>query len=209
MAFTPPDPASTNWVPIWMPMSEGPVGPQGDPGPKGDTGDTGPAGPKGDKGDTGDIGPQGPKGDTGPAGPSGATGPWISYTPAWTALSSAPSVGNGSISGKYILDGKTVHFHIGLATGSTTTYGSGNWGFSPPLPPVAGEQFVGSLFIYNGATGAPNTGSLATGSFLFGGALAGMIVPVASVGYVTSAVPFNWSAAVPSYLFIRGTYETI
>jgi len=95
-----PNPATTEWVPIWNPMSSGPAGPQGPQGatgptgPKGDTGatgaastvpgPTGPTGPQGAKGDTGATGaastvpgpqgPQGPTGATGPQGPTGATG---------------------------------------------------------------------------------------------------------------------------------------
>jgi len=49
-----PDPATTNWVPIWNPLTEGPVGPAGPTGP------TGPEGPQGP------IGPQGPAGTIGP-----------------------------------------------------------------------------------------------------------------------------------------------
>jgi hypothetical protein len=37
-----PDPATTEWVPIWNPLTQGPVGPQG---PQGETGEIGPAGP--------------------------------------------------------------------------------------------------------------------------------------------------------------------
>lgn len=55
--LTIPDPATTEWVPIWNPLTQGPVGPPG------------PAGP------TGATGAQGPIGATGPQGPTGATGP--------------------------------------------------------------------------------------------------------------------------------------
>lgn len=61
-----PDPATTNWVPIWSPVSVGPVGPIGPMGP------TGPQGPVGPQGPQGIQGIQGPKGDT---GASGATAP--------------------------------------------------------------------------------------------------------------------------------------
>lgn len=79
----PPDPATTEWVPIWSPMNAGPQGPQGPTGPTGPTGPAstvpGPTGPKGDKGDTGSTGPVGPVGPTGAdstvPGPPGATGP--------------------------------------------------------------------------------------------------------------------------------------
>jgi hypothetical protein len=55
-----PDPATTYWVPIWNPLTQGPVGNDGPPGPQG------PVGPEGPKGDTGDTGPQGPAGTIGP-----------------------------------------------------------------------------------------------------------------------------------------------
>ena len=83
-----PDPATTEWVPIWHPVSTGPVGPQGPQGiqgPIGNTGPTGPTGadstvpgpqgPQGVKGDTGATGPQGPQGVKGDTGLPGATAP--------------------------------------------------------------------------------------------------------------------------------------
>lgn len=60
-----PDPATTNWVPIWNPMSEGPVGPPGATGPSGPTGATGATGPQGPIGNTGPQGPQGIQGESG------------------------------------------------------------------------------------------------------------------------------------------------
>jgi len=70
-----PDPATTEWVPIWNPMTQGPVGPAGPEGPQGDQGIQGPPGPQGSTGNTGDIGPEGPQGDIGPEGPEGPIGP--------------------------------------------------------------------------------------------------------------------------------------
>jgi hypothetical protein len=71
-----PDPATTEWVPIWNPMSTGPAGPTGPQGPTGATGATGPTGPPGaDSTVPGPQGPQGIQGPTGPAGPQGEVGP--------------------------------------------------------------------------------------------------------------------------------------
>jgi hypothetical protein len=72
MAFVPPDPATTEWVPIWNPVGAGPAGPTGPTGPTGSTGSTGSTGPAGS---TGSTGPQGPIGNTGPIGPTGPQGP--------------------------------------------------------------------------------------------------------------------------------------
>ena len=97
-----PDPATTNWVPIWNPLVAGPAGPQGPIGP---AGPQGPEGPQGDTGPQGIQGPAGPQGIQGPAGlqrPVGPEGPppdfttgilnvaeqfrlgeWQGYTPVW------------------------------------------------------------------------------------------------------------------------------
>jgi len=92
-----PDPATTYWVPIWNPLTQGPVGNDGPPGPTGPTGPTGPEGPEGDPGATGaqgpqgiqgiqgPIGPVGPKGDTGDTGPAGTVGPHhVTHEPGGT-----------------------------------------------------------------------------------------------------------------------------
>ena len=72
-----PNPATTEWVPIWNAVSEGPVGPAGPEGPQGIQGEEGPIGPQGIQGEIGPIGPEGPegpKGDTGDTGPQGPQG---------------------------------------------------------------------------------------------------------------------------------------
>lgn len=65
-----------------------------------------------------------------------STGPaisdWKSYTPTWSASVSNPAIGNGSILGFYRQVGDTIFGSIRLATGSTTTYGSGVYSFSLP-----------------------------------------------------------------------------
>lgn len=54
------------------------------------------------------------------------------YTPAWTASSVNPSLGNGTISGVYYRVGPLVVVNITLLMGSTTTFGTGGWRFSYP-----------------------------------------------------------------------------
>ncbi|MFJ8110420.1 hypothetical protein [Streptomyces sp. NPDC096132] len=58
---------------------------------------------------------------------------WTSYTPTWTAVTTNPVLGNGSISGKYIKVGRLVIFKITLIPGSTTTFGSGAYTWSLPV----------------------------------------------------------------------------
>ncbi|MDG9717394.1 hypothetical protein [Streptomyces sp. DH24] len=69
---------------------------------------------------------------------------WTAYTPAWTASSSNPSLGNATLTGRYMKIGRTVLCHINLTTGSTTTYGTGNYSFSLPAQAAnAGASVVG------------------------------------------------------------------
>lgn len=58
---------------------------------------------------------------------------WTSYAVAWTSSGTAPAVGNGTMVGYYSKVGRIVTVKISLTTGSTTTYGSGNYTFSVPF----------------------------------------------------------------------------
>jgi hypothetical protein len=60
-------------------------------------------------------------------------GAWISYTPNWTAASSNPVIGDGTIEGWYKVVGKTCFVRGNIAMGSTTTFGSGEWYVSMPF----------------------------------------------------------------------------
>lgn len=57
---------------------------------------------------------------------------WQSYTPTWTASTTNPSLGNGSIQGKYRRVGSNIEVSIMVVFGSTTTFGSGIFYFSLP-----------------------------------------------------------------------------
>jgi len=58
---------------------------------------------------------------------------WTSYTPSWTASGTAPSLGNGTLTGSYKQRGKLVDFRFTLTTGSTSTYGTGIYRISLPV----------------------------------------------------------------------------
>ncbi len=72
-------------------------------------------------------------------------GKWQSHTVSWTAATTNPAIGNGTLVGRYIVIGKLCTYVLGLVMGSTTTYGSGNWAFSLPVNAVntAGINFYG------------------------------------------------------------------
>jgi hypothetical protein len=58
---------------------------------------------------------------------------WKTYTPTWTASTTNPTIGNGTITGHYLQIGKIVWFRANVQTGSTTTYGSGTYSISIPV----------------------------------------------------------------------------
>lgn len=74
-----------------------------------------------------------------------STGAWTTWTPTWTAEGgggSNPTLGNGTLSGRYHKVGRMVTFAIQLVWGSTTAAGGGagseNWTFTLPFQVAAG-----------------------------------------------------------------------
>lgn len=57
---------------------------------------------------------------------------WTDYNPTWNATTT-PSIGNGSLAGRYRKVGQTVDFTFQLTWGSTTSGATGTWLFNLPL----------------------------------------------------------------------------
>lgn len=73
---------------------------------------------------------------------------WVSYTPVWTAATTNPALGNGTLVGRYQRVGRTIHLHINLTAGSTTTFGSGNYSLSLPVAAAnAGCSYIGNAHL--------------------------------------------------------------
>lgn len=66
-------------------------------------------------------------------------GAWTAYTPTWNA-STNPTLGNGTIVGRYRRTGKTLDFAFELTIGSTTNTGVGTWLFPFPVTPTFGTS---------------------------------------------------------------------
>lgn len=58
---------------------------------------------------------------------------YTAYTPTWTASTTNPVIGNGSLSGRYVQVGKLVHCWGIITAGSTTTFGTGSYRFAIPV----------------------------------------------------------------------------
>lgn len=78
---------------------------------------------------------------------------WASYTPTWATSGTGPSLGNGTLTGRWQQLGKTVHFRIKLTIGSTTTVGTGLWKFAAPATAAhSGYDPVGTAYVLDSGT---------------------------------------------------------
>jgi len=69
--------------------------------------------------------------------PQGFPG-YFNYTPTWTSTGTQPSLGNGTLNGRFWIQGNGVNFWFELMFGSTTSGGTGNWRFALPTPALSG-----------------------------------------------------------------------
>lgn len=69
--------------------------------------------------------------------------PWDAYTPTWTAATTNPTIGNGTISGAYNRLGKTVIGRVSIVPGSTTTVGSGIYSIGLPFSTTGTDKVIG------------------------------------------------------------------
>ena len=120
---------------------------------------------------------------------------WTPYTPIWTSTGVQPALNNGTRSGAYYRDGSLVVYKGRFDFGSTTTFGTGIWNFSIPVP-FAGSSAVGTAYLSDATGQAYPAVTAFFGSILF---------LVANAGNVTNAVPFAW--AVNDNLAWTVTYE--
>jgi len=131
-------------------------------------------------------------------------GKWQSYTVSWTATTTNPSIGNGTLTGRYTQIGKTIMGNILLICGSTTTFGSGTWRFSlPKISASSNMPFMGHFTILDYGT------RFYVGTILIDNGFANFeIVRRDGDGYgaFSSTLPHVW--AVNDELQIAFTYET-
>jgi hypothetical protein len=137
--FVPPDPATTEWVPIWNPVGAGPTGATGPQGPQGIQGIQGPIG---------NTGPQGPTGATGATGSTGATGPAGTPGENWFSGTGAPA---GTLAGSVVGD-----WYLDSTTGDVyEKTGASAWTLRANIKGPQGIQGIQGIQGPTGATGAP------------------------------------------------------
>jgi len=92
-------------------------------------------------------------------------GAWTAYTPAWTSSGTAPALGNGTATGHYMRSGKAITVAAEIVSGTTTTFGTGNYRISLPVTASASpEQWLDARF-YNNSTAFIGQGTLSTPTY--------------------------------------------
>jgi len=73
------------------------------------------------------------------------------YTPQWTTNGDQPDLGNGTLTGRYTLSGRLCTVQVELSAGTTTTFGTGQFQISLPIP--ASHRAQGIARIFDSGTG--------------------------------------------------------
>ncbi len=138
-------------------------------------------------------------------------GAWTSFTPSWIAEGgAAPTLGNGTITGRYLKIGRTVDWVLQLTWGATTAPGGGgaseNWAFTLPAVPAAGFTFRSAIADALDASAALHYGAGAVYTTSNGGSIRSLVDQrAASSAIWDSLVPFTWAAS--DILYASGRYE--
>jgi len=126
---------------------------------------------------------------------------WLAYTPVLGGTGWA--VGNGTLTGRSIKIGHTVHFQVSFILGATSTAGSVSPTFTLPYPQIVLQPYAlakcdlldAGFTTYSGAVGWTTTTIIAY-SIGVGGV----------VTAVTTTAPFTWGTG--DRISVSGTYET-
>jgi hypothetical protein len=126
---------------------------------------------------------------------AGAT---TSYTPTWTADGSAPSLGNGVLTGNYIRYGALCQVRMFFQAGSTTTFGTFGWNFSLPFTPIGGNYGVpGNAYIEDNAVAGYRAQTYINNQLY--------LQTTATNAKVGQATPFVWG--LNDYINLQFIYE--
>jgi len=139
---------------------------------------------------------------------------WQSYTPTWGSTGTAPSLGNGTLVGTYVQQGKLVTFRAVLTLGSTSTIGTGQYNLSLPVEATPGGGSGGNIATVNGTGWVIDASA---GGYYFIRAdildsttsvrfrLLNASATYATLGSVAQDTPFTF--ATSDTINISGTYE--
>jgi hypothetical protein len=131
---------------------------------------------------------------------------WQTWTPVWTTSGTAPTLGNGTILGRFQLMGKLAFVWFQLSWGSTTAAGTGTWTFTLPSAFSLSQDrsvMTGMAFDFSANLAVPAAARLASSP-------TPDTIDVIGVGAGTllagGAVPFTWTTN--DTLMLTGIWPT-
>jgi len=130
-------------------------------------------------------------------------GEWREYTPVWTSADGNAAIGNGFVEGRYKQIGKVVHVYVAINFGSSTTFGSGEYKVSLPVPGRSVGMAILNLVMHDVGTRLYN--SLAHNIYSTYNQSYDAVTLFWDTGVVTHNSPFTWTDG--DYFVISGTYE--
>lgn len=130
---------------------------------------------------------------------TGLQAAWTAYTPTWTAATSNPTLGNGSLVGFWLQVGKLTFFRLKLTIGSTTNLGSGAYSWSLPATAAASFAGIGAFITKSGASTFSACGAMTDGT-------GANMQAVSASGRVSGTVPSAWATG-DTLAISNGCYE--
>lgn len=126
---------------------------------------------------------------------SGLGGAWTSWTPTWTNL----TVGNGTLTGRYVKIGKTIIANVELVFGTTTSVTGTT--ISVSLPVTSASRYGTSSRVLYGYATLLDNGTATYPAQLEGGPSTSIVEIRAintagtygTAGALTSTIPFTWT----------------
>lgn len=124
--------------------------------------------------------------------------PPTTFTPVWTGAGSNPSIGNGTLTGRFFRLGNIVVATWNVVAGTTTTFGSGGYNLSLPVPAASGQRWtIGGDLLDGGVQHYTATGIINGGS---------VFEEIVASSSATGPVP--WAATTP-FTFGNGDRMTL
>lgn len=131
---------------------------------------------------------------------------WTAYTPTWTAASTNPVIGNGTIQGYYKVIGKTCFVRGNIAMGSTTTFGSGEWYVSMPFTASHADAILMTVALLDNGTAWYNaTMAGARAGFNYKAPIQYQNTSNGTASDVNATQPFTWTNT--DRFIWNGSYE--
>ena len=117
---------------------------------------------------------------------------YFNFAVSWTGSGSNPAIGNGTIEGKFCIIGTMVQAWAKITIGSTTTFGSGNYSVTLPIPKHASLDALAGSCISQFVD--QSGGFTLEGKWRFDGILITFTVSGATIrqAIVTPTAPVTW-----------------